>query len=130
MKNVCHSTLKCGVCKDTHFCDAKNRKLFFSIKTQTKMEKTKIIPYKKQIEGTILKITKPVAIIKFERLKFFPKYERFTKKTSKIHARIPAELIGKLNLNDQVIIAECRPLSKTVRHIVVSVKNKENKENK
>lgn len=89
------------------------------------MEKENICPHKKNVEGIVKKITKQIAIVQKEQVRYYPKYERFMKTTMKIHARIPKELIGKIKLGDTVLIAECRPLSKTVRHIVIRSKIKE-----
>jgi small subunit ribosomal protein S17 len=94
------------------------------------MEKENINPYNKKTEGIVKKITKQTATIQKDQFRYYPKYERYTKTTIKIHARIPQELIGKIKIGQTAIIAECRPLSKTVRHVVVGskiekVKNKE-----
>ena len=88
------------------------------------MEKEKINPYRKKFEGIVKKIAKPIVTVEFERIIYNPKYERFSRSKTKIRARAPQELFNKIKLNDQVIIAECRPLSKTVHHIVIQIKEK------
>jgi small subunit ribosomal protein S17 len=45
------------------------------------------------------------------------KYERFYKKKSKMHARLPAGM--DVNIGDLVQIQECRPLSKIIHAIVI-----------
>ena len=94
------------------------------------MEKENINPYSKKIEGIVTKITRQNALVQREQVRYYPKYERFTKRTVKIHARIPKELIDKVKIGHIVTIAECRPLSKTVRHIVVKTKTNPNEINK
>ena len=48
-----------------------------------------------------------------------PKYDRLMKRRSRVPAHAP-ECLG-LDEGDTVTIAECRPLSKTKSHVVVSV---------
>ena len=48
-----------------------------------------------------------------------PKYDRFMKRRSRVPAHAPDCL--DLSVDDTVTIAECRPLSKTKSHVVVSV---------
>ncbi|WP_225334786.1 30S ribosomal protein S17 [Halomicrobium urmianum] len=47
-----------------------------------------------------------------------PKYDRFMKRRSRVPAHAPDCL--DLAVGDEVTIAECRPLSKTKSHVVVS----------
>lgn len=89
--------------------------------------KEKITSYKKKFEGTILKIVKPVATISFTKTIYHPKFERYSKKTIKIKARIPSEMSEKVKVGDYVSIMECRPLSKTVHHILIEIKNNSEK---
>jgi len=48
-----------------------------------------------------------------------PKYDRYMKRRSRVPAHAPDCL--DLAVGDTVTIAECRPLSKTKSHVVVSV---------
>ncbi len=48
-----------------------------------------------------------------------PKYERYEKRRSKIHAHNPPCINAKEG--DKVTIAECRPLSKTKSHVIIEV---------
>lgn len=50
--------------------------------------------------------------------KLIPKYERLEKRSSKYKAHAPPCLGVKPG--DQVLIAECRPLAKTVSYVVVA----------
>jgi len=93
------------------------------------MEKENISPYSKKMEGIVKKITKQNVLVQKEQFRYYPKYERFTKRTVKIHARIPKELIDQIKVGQIVTIAQCRPLSKTVRHIVIESKTNANKIN-
>lgn len=52
--------------------------------------------------------------IEFERVLYDRKYERFNKRRTRIHARLPDCLKNKIELGDWVEIKECRPLSKII----------------
>ena len=47
------------------------------------MEKENICPHKKNVEGIVKKITKQIAIVQKEQVRYYPKYERFMKTTMK-----------------------------------------------
>lgn len=70
------------------------------------------------IEGVVVsdKAPKTVTVLK-SYLKKIRKYERYEKRRSKIHAHNPPCIDAKVG--DVVKIAECRPLSKTKRFVVV-----------
>lgn len=51
------------------------------------------------------------------RIVYVPKYERYTKKRSKIKAHNP-DCINAKN-GDEVIITECKPISKTKSFVVI-----------
>ena len=59
------------------------------------------------------------AIIEREYFRFIPKYERYERRHSRIVAYKP-DCIG-VAAGDKVKIAECRPLSKTKRFVVIEV---------
>jgi len=72
------------------------------------------------LRGKVRKIKmKSTIIVRIDYLKFLKKYNRFVKR----HKNIPAHLSNLLNckVGDIVIIAECRPISKTVRFNVIKV---------
>lgn len=52
--------------------------------------------------------------IQFERFLYDRKYERFDKRRTKIHARLPDCLKEQIQLGDWIEIKECRPLSKII----------------
>ncbi len=62
------------------------------------------------------------AIIKWERMVYFPKYERFEKKFTKVNAHKPPCI--HIKEGDKVIIGECRPISKTKKFVVIGKVNK------
>lgn len=55
--------------------------------------------------------------VRFERTHLIPKYERFERRTSKLHAHNPPCIAAKVG--DKVKIMECRRLSKTKAFVVV-----------
>ena len=74
------------------------------------------------IEGTVVsnKMNK-TAVVKREYMRMLPKYERYEKRTNKYSAHNPPCISAKIG--DEVTIAECRPLSKTVSFVIVRRKN-------
>mgnify|MGYP001605526250 CR=1 FL=1 len=81
-------------------------------------------------EGTVVrKFPKRIAI-EFERTVFIQKYERFIKKKTRIHARLPDEIAGNINIGDYVRVQECRPLSKIIHFIAVEKLRSQTKEAK
>jgi small subunit ribosomal protein S17 len=67
--------------------------------------------------GKVVKTYEKSAVIERELLRYVPKYERYLKKISKIHAHNPPCIDAKPG--DDVTIIECRPLSKTKSFVVV-----------
>jgi small subunit ribosomal protein S17 len=61
------------------------------------------------------------AVVVIESARAVPKYERFEKTRSKIHAHIPDGVAVKEG--DEVEFAECRRVSKTKAHVVTRVVN-------
>jgi small subunit ribosomal protein S17 len=58
-------------------------------------------------------------VIRRDYLHFVRKYKRYEKRSSTIHAHNPPCLNARIG--DMVRIAECRPLSKTKKFVVVEV---------
>lgn len=74
----------------------------------------------KIFEGRVIsKLNRRIAI-EFERMIYVKKYERYTKKKTKIHARLPDCMKEKIQLGDLVKIQECRPLSKIIHFAVIN----------
>jgi len=80
-------------------------------------------------EGTVTrKFPKRIAI-EFERTLFIKKYERFAKKKTRIHARLPDQMADQIQIGDLVQVQECRPLSKIIHAVVIKkIKSVEEKE--
>ena len=57
--------------------------------------------------------------IEFERIIYIKKYERYMKKKTKIHARLPDCLKKEIGVGDYIEIKECRPLSKILHCCVI-----------
>src|SRR3989344_9386991 len=96
-------------------------------KTQNKNKETT-----KNLVGTRGRVFKGIVIkkfhhrltIEFDRPIYIKKYERFYKKKTKIHARIPESLRDKINVGDMVRVQESRPLSKIIHAVVLDVVKK------
>lgn len=64
--------------------------------------------------------------IEFERVIYVKKYERYMKKKTRIHARLPDCLKDEINAGDYIEVRECRPLSKIIHFVVIKkVRSKE-----
>jgi small subunit ribosomal protein S17 len=61
--------------------------------------------------------------VEWDRIIKLPKYKRFMKKRSRVKAHNP-DCINASN-GDEVLISECRPLSKTKKFVVLKVINNE-----
>ena len=60
---------------------------------------------------------KRTVVVEKEYLRFIRKYERYERRHSRVHAHNPPCINAKIG--DKVKIAECRPLSKTKKFVVV-----------
>jgi small subunit ribosomal protein S17 len=70
-------------------------------------------------EGEVVKKLPGRVSIQFERMVSLPKYERYEKRKTKLHARLPSCLEDSVFVGDRIQIAETRPISKMI-HFVVS----------
>ncbi|MGB9724750.1 MAG: 30S ribosomal protein S17 [Nitrososphaeria archaeon] len=69
-------------------------------------------------EGKVVSCkAKNMVVIEKELIRFSKKYNRYYRVRKKIHARLP-ECIP-VQPGDNVLLAECRPLSKTISFVVV-----------
>ena len=68
-------------------------------------------------EGFVVKKFSTRVVVEFERTIYIPKYERYYKKKTKLHAKLPENL--EVNIGDLVKLRECRPLSKIIHFIVI-----------
>ncbi|MDI9643123.1 MAG: 30S ribosomal protein S17 [Archaeoglobaceae archaeon] len=71
------------------------------------------------LSGRVLRVYGKTAVIERELIKFVPKYERYMRKRSRIHAHNPDCIRAKPG--DVVRIAECRPISKTKSFVIIEV---------
>ncbi len=74
----------------------------------------------KLFTGTVVsKKSKKMVVIERHYQHYVPKYKRYERRRSKLHAYLP-ECID-VNEGDEVTIGECRPLSKTISFCVLEV---------
>jgi small subunit ribosomal protein S17 len=79
-------------------------------------------------QGVVVKKLNGRVTIQFERMLKLPKYERYEKRRTKIHARLPDCMKEDVNVKDLVEIAETRPISKMIHFVVARVIKAERKE--
>ncbi len=91
--------------------------------TEKKIKKEKtagaIMHRGKVFQGKVIKKFDRRVAIEFERTVKILKYERFAKKKTKIHARIPEGM--EISVGDYVKVGECRPLSKIIHFVVLDI---------
>ena len=77
------------------------------------------LPVRGQILNGIVSSTKMQRTVQVEReyMHYIPKYERYEKRTSAYTVHCPPCINTKVG--DNVRIAECRPLSKTISFVIV-----------
>jgi len=80
-------------------------------------KKMKISTRGRIFEGYVIKKFSDRVVLEFERTVYIPKYERFLKKKTRIHAKLPQNI--HVEEGDLVKARECRPLSKIIHFIVV-----------
>jgi len=73
----------------------------------------------RHFKGFVKKIFGQRAVVEWSRVIYYPKYERFAKGKSKVHAHIPKCITNNIKVGDYVEIGECRPLSKIIHFIVL-----------
>lgn len=97
-------------------------------KTERQKSKDLVGTRGRTFEGIVIRKFPKRITIEFERTVYLPKYERYMKKKTRIHARLPEDM--EVNLDDMAKVRECRPLSKTIHFMVVGiVKKAESEEN-
>jgi small subunit ribosomal protein S17 len=105
-------------------------------KPQVKTPKAKKQEKKENVVGTrgrtftgaVTKKFPTRAVIEFEKTIYIPKFERYAKRKTKLHAKIPENL--DVNLNDLVQIQETRPLSKIIHFQITKIITKSEDEKK
>ncbi len=69
-------------------------------------------------EGTVVNKLHGRVKIEFDRFLYDRKYERFDKRRTRLHARLPDCLKEQIQLGDWIQIQECRKLSKILNFYV------------
>lgn len=69
-------------------------------------------------EGEVVKKLPGRVKIESERVIYINKYERFDRRKTKLHARLPDCLKDEVHMGDWIQITECRPLSKIIHFFV------------
>lgn len=75
-------------------------------------------------QGDVIKTLPGRVTIQFERMISLPKYERFEKRKTKIHARLPDCMKDDVAVGDLIEISETRPISKMIHFVVAKVVRK------
>ncbi len=91
-------------------------------KTEIKIEKKtpEVVGTRgRTFEGTVVKKFDKRAVVEFDRTVKVAKYERFMRKTTRVHSRIPTGM--NVNIGDYVKVQECRPLSKMIHSVVIEI---------
>ncbi len=72
----------------------------------------------RQFVGTVIKAkAQKTATVEWERKYYVPKYERYETRRSRVQVHNPDEI--RAEHGDKVLIAECRPLSKTKKFTIL-----------
>ncbi|MCS7113287.1 MAG: 30S ribosomal protein S17 [Nitrososphaerota archaeon] len=70
------------------------------------------------LEGVVVRSrADKMVVVEREYLHYIPKYMRYERRRSRIHAHNPPCINAKVG--DRVKIAECRPISKTISFVVI-----------
>lgn len=72
-------------------------------------------------QGEVVKVLPGRVSISFERMLKLHKYERYEKRKTKIHARLPDCMRDDVAVGDLIEIAETRPISKMIHFVVARV---------
>ena len=88
-----------------------------------KREKNAVVAtHGRVFQGYVTKKFAMRVVVEFDRTIYLPKYERFMKDKTRLHARLPAEM--DVEVGDYVKVRECRPLSKIIHFIVTEIVRK------
>lgn len=71
-------------------------------------------------EGEVVRKLPKRVTIEFERMIKLPKYERYEKRKTRIHARLPDCMAKEINIGDRIRVAETRPISKMIHFVVLN----------
>jgi small subunit ribosomal protein S17 len=73
----------------------------------------------RSFRGIVIKKFPKRVVIEFERTIYIKKYERYSKRKTKLHARLPDCMAKDVEIGDYVEIKECRPISKIIHFVCV-----------
>lgn len=79
----------------------------------------------RKFRGTVIKKFPKRIVVEFERTIFVRKYERYAKRKTKLHARLPDCISNNIQVGDYVEIEECRPISKIIHFVTIGKVGKE-----
>ena len=74
----------------------------------------------RNFRGKVIRKFPKRVCIEFERTIYIKKYERYAKRKTKLHARLPDCMARDINIGDYIEIKECRPISKIIHFIVTN----------
>ncbi|RMD45502.1 30S ribosomal protein S17 [Candidatus Pacearchaeota archaeon] len=78
-------------------------------------------------EGIVIRKHPRRVTIMFERMVKVPKYERYEKRKTKLHARLTDCMWENVDIGDRISIGETRPISKTIHFVVTGIVKKRSK---
>jgi len=87
------------------------------LKKQPELAEKPISTRGRTFEGFVAKRFPSRVVIEFDNPVYVPKYERFFRKKTRIHAKLPSNM--DVEVGDYVKVQECRPLSKIIHHVVI-----------
>ena len=73
----------------------------------------------RNFQGKVIRKFPKRVVIEFDRTVFIKKYERYAKRNTTLHARLPECLFSDIQLGDFIEIKECRPISKIIHFVVM-----------
>jgi small subunit ribosomal protein S17 len=73
----------------------------------------------RSFRGTIIRKFPKRICIEFDRTIYIKKYERYSKRKTKLHARLPDCMNEEMNIGDYVEIIESRPISKMIHFVAI-----------
>ena len=75
----------------------------------------------RRFKGHVTKTHSKNATIEFDRFTYVKKYERYFKSKTRLHAHVPECLASAIKPGVYVEFGECRPLSKTIHHVIIKM---------
>jgi len=82
----------------------------------------------RSFKGFVIRKFPKRVVIEFERTLYVKKYERYSARKTKLHARLPDCMFSEINIGDYIEIMECRPISKIIHFMVTKKINGGKKE--